>query len=218
MSVVRRVVQRAISGASRRVDHFFRSAGALGAGVCASTIGIAALLAFACTGQTPGLACVSADKRAAVIDFLRHEPQRLPNRARGRIAAAMLRAECEFGIDAYLLLAVAERETRFDPEARGKRGSLGLLQIRPATAAEVAASLGLAPEGIDLLDVRTNVRLAAAYLRHLRDRFGSWEATLVAYNAGPTRVRRLQRRGLTPTSSYARSVLTRFEALRELAD
>ena len=69
-------------------------------------------------------------------------------------------------------------------------GALGLMQLLPSTAREVARRLKLRVEEATLLDSDVNIRLGTAYLGRLRDRLGGHLAlATAAYNAGPQRVR-----------------------------
>jgi soluble lytic murein transglycosylase len=98
-------------------------------------------------------------------------------------------------LDPDLLQGLIREESRFNPRARSSTGALGLTQLMPATAREVAASLKLASVGEQsLLRPDQNVRLGAAYLSQLLKRFGGNAAFAVAaYNAGPGAVERWQR-------------------------
>jgi hypothetical protein len=60
---------------------------------------------------------------------------------------------------------------------------MGLMQIMPETWARLRVPYGL---GADPYDAHDNILAGAAYLRELRDRYGS-PGFLAAYNAGPTR-------------------------------
>ncbi len=60
-------------------------------------------------------------------------------------------------------------------------GAMGLMQIMPATFAELTARYGL---GGDPYEPRANILAGAAYLREMYDRFGPAHF-LAAYNAGP---------------------------------
>ena len=131
---------------------------------------------------------------------------------RVRIARALVRAGQEFEVDPLLLLAVAEEESRVRLDARSKKDALGLLQIQAVTAKEVAERNGIAWRGEEqLFDLGINARIGAAYLADLRERFGSWDLALTAYNLGPGKARRL--RGRQPSSRYSARVLKRYEEL-----
>ena len=60
---------------------------------------------------------------------------------------------------------------------------MGLMQIMPETWAELRLRYGL---GNDPYDPHDNILAGTAYLRELRDRYGS-PGFLAAYNAGPAR-------------------------------
>jgi soluble lytic murein transglycosylase len=89
------------------------------------------------------------------------------------------------------LMSIARRESAFFPEAQSPVGARGLMQIMPATAQAVAASLQQPHSQADLFNVEHNVLLGSAYYRQLLDRFdGNRIFALAAYNAGPHRVDR----------------------------
>ncbi|WP_223758968.1 transglycosylase SLT domain-containing protein [Myxococcus sp. RHSTA-1-4] len=95
-------------------------------------------------------------------------------------------------VDPDLLQGLIREESRFNPRARSSTGALGLAQLMPATARQVADSLDLPPVGeAALLQPADNVRLGAAYLGQLVKHFGGNVAYAVAaYNAGPRAVER----------------------------
>jgi len=90
-----------------------------------------------------------------------------------------------------LALSIARRESEFDPEARSPAGALGLMQMLPATAAEVAKDQGIKYSEAKLAsDPAYNATLGAAYLKELVDQFGPSVALVASgYNAGPGRPR-----------------------------
>ena len=90
-----------------------------------------------------------------------------------------------------LALSIARRESEFDPEARSPAGALGLMQMLPATAAEVAKDQGIKYSEAKLAsDSAYNATLGAAYLKELVDQFGPSVALVASgYNAGPGRPR-----------------------------
>jgi soluble lytic murein transglycosylase len=88
-----------------------------------------------------------------------------------------------------LALAIARRESEFDPEARSSAGALGLMQVLPGTAKIVARDMGLdySPKRLGS-DPAYNVQIGSAYLREMADRFGASIALIASgYNAGPRR-------------------------------
>jgi soluble lytic murein transglycosylase-like protein len=60
---------------------------------------------------------------------------------------------------------------------------MGLTQLMPATSVELSVRYEL---GLDSFDPKDDIMAATAYVRELRDRFGS-AGFLAAYYAGPTR-------------------------------
>ncbi|MEB3322091.1 MAG: transglycosylase SLT domain-containing protein [Synechococcaceae cyanobacterium] len=82
-----------------------------------------------------------------------------------------------------LLLAIAKQESRFSPGVRSPAGAVGLMQVLPATAAEVA---GGAVTAADLEDPARNADLGAAYLARMLQRWqGDPLLATASYNAGP---------------------------------
>lgn len=91
-----------------------------------------------------------------------------------------------------LALAIARRESEFDPAARSKAGARGLMQVMPETAERMARETGL-PFTLSRLttDPGYNARLGTAYLAKLVEEFGPSIALVASgYNAGPGRPRR----------------------------
>jgi soluble lytic murein transglycosylase len=87
------------------------------------------------------------------------------------------------GVPATLLAAVAKQESRFSPGVISGAGAVGLLQLMPATAAELAGT----PLTTDALtDPARNAQLGALYLKQL---LVQWQGNPVlmaaSYNAGP---------------------------------
>ncbi|MEQ6249226.1 lytic transglycosylase domain-containing protein [Sulfitobacter sp. HNIBRBA3233] len=88
-------------------------------------------------------------------------------------------------------LAIARRESEFDPDVQSSVGARGLMQLMPATAREVAQGLGILPQHTtDRLtaDPVYNARLGSQYLSELAGRFnGNVVMMSAGYNAGPSR-------------------------------
>jgi soluble lytic murein transglycosylase len=92
-------------------------------------------------------------------------------------------------VSAELALAIARRESEFNPVVGSGVGALGLMQLMPGTAEEIAGELGLPYSKARLTaDWDYNATLGAKYLADLQDRFGHSPVYIAAgYNAGPSR-------------------------------
>ncbi len=122
---------------------------------------------------------------------------------------AMAAAAERHEVDALLLAAVVQTESRFLPTAVSPRGAVGLMQVLPATAAMYGVR--------DLSDPHVNLDVGSRYLRRLlRDYDGDLELALAAYNAGPGAV---ERYGRVPpfreTQAYVKKVLRLYEKHRQ---
>ena len=95
-------------------------------------------------------------------------------------------------IERALALAVTRQESAFYSGAVSPSGALGLMQLMPATAREVAGKTGVPFIQSKLTsDPAYNVSLGTQYLGDMLRKFGgSYELALAAYNAGPGRVAR----------------------------
>ncbi len=89
-------------------------------------------------------------------------------------------------VERAVTLGVIRQESSFDVDARSPVGALGLMQLMPATAAQMARLLG---GGGEVMDAAANVRFGTAYLGVQLDRFRALPPALAAYNAGPGRAR-----------------------------
>jgi Transglycosylase SLT domain len=98
-------------------------------------------------------------------------------------AAFIEEASQRFAIPVHWISLVLSIESASDLRARSPKGAMGLMQIMPATWAELRQRYDLAN---DPFDPRNNILAGTAYLRELLDRFGS-PGVFAAYNAGPTR-------------------------------
>ena len=82
-----------------------------------------------------------------------------------------------------LLRAIAKQESRYSTGVRSPVGAQGLMQLMPATAAEIAKDAA-EPEALN--DAPTNARLGARYLNQLLQLWdGNPWLTVASYNAGP---------------------------------
>ena len=98
------------------------------------------------------------------------------------------RAE-HFELDPAWAWSIMRAESLFATDARSHVGALGLMQLMPATASDVAGRLELELNGErDILEPRHNIKLGTRYLREMLDQFENHPLiATAAYNAGPHR-------------------------------
>jgi soluble lytic murein transglycosylase len=115
----------------------------------------------------------------------------LPQEMRDKLAEAILLEANRAGYDPLFVLALVSVESSFRMQATSERGARGLVQMKPSTFAWISArepDIG----GDDYetgQDPVVDVRLAVRYFHWLERRFGSRDDALMAYNAGPSRLR-----------------------------
>ena len=149
------------------------------------------LLALALGSSVGGGAAseMPGETAAAVLSTLPvpPEPERLAivaevkPKGRGNYLDALTREAGRHGLPSAIADAVAQVESGYDPGAVGTVGEVGLMQVRPATA----AMLGHAGASSDLFTPETNIRYGVAYLA------GAWRLAggdvclaLTKYRAG----------------------------------
>lgn len=99
-------------------------------------------------------------------------------------------AELDLDVPAELSLAIARRESEFDARVTSGAGAMGLMQLMPGTAAEMAEAIGARDHSRARVfsDWEYNARLGAAYLARMARQFdGNIVMMAAAYNAGPSR-------------------------------
>lgn len=134
-------------------------------------------------------------------------------------------------LDPRFMLAIMRQESRFRPDARSPAAARGLMQLTPATARRLAASLGKVDLDLDdLYEPETSIELAAAHLEELQRRFPQHLAAVAAaYNAGAGNVERWLHRaesddpdrfvieiGFRETKEYVYRVMANYEVYRRI--
>jgi hypothetical protein len=131
-----------------------------------------------------------------------------------RWEAPILAAARTHGVDPNLVAIVMLVESGGNPSAVSPSGALGLMQVMPATAADIAAQRGIDGHSVErLMEPDYNIDLGAWYLADMLRRFGraddpDWQASVElaasAYNGGPGTVQRMLTAGTALPAESAR--------------
>lgn len=99
-------------------------------------------------------------------------------------------------LDPLMLVAQAYQESKFDHNTTSSAGAVGMMQIKPSTAADKNVGID------DVSSLENNILAGAIYMRFLMDRYFAdddmqgvhqWLFALAAYNAGPAKIQRIRR-------------------------
>ena len=109
----------------------------------------------------------------------------------------------KYGIDPVLMAAQGYQESQLDQQAKSHVGAIGVMQVMPATGADLKVG--------DINQLEPNIHAGIKYMRFMMDQYYKDDPmddinkglmTLASYNAGPGRVRALRKetakRGLDP--------------------
>jgi soluble lytic murein transglycosylase len=113
----------------------------------------------------------------------------------------------ETGLEPSLLFGLIRTESAFNSGVVSRAGAVGLTQLMPATADEMAVLIRRRggpnyiftsvdesnPVPIDLRNPAVNIHIGAVYLAYLNERMEDTLTALLAYNGGMNRVRRWRR-------------------------
>lgn len=98
------------------------------------------------------------------------------------------------GLQSGLVLGLTRQESSFNPDAISSSNAIGLMQLKPSTAADMVRRAGVpasAATAAGLHNPQNNLALGSAYLSYLQDKFGNVVPYMTAaYNGGPGRLSR----------------------------
>jgi peptidoglycan lytic transglycosylase len=120
-------------------------------------------------------------------------------------------------LDAALLAAVIEAESKFNADAYSGAGAIGLMQLTPSTAKGIAQYTGGSRFRVsDLTNPDINIRYGAWYLGHLLSKYGNERLALAAYNAGQQNVDSWRRAHVGIQFSETRDYVDKVERLKKI--
>jgi membrane-bound lytic murein transglycosylase MltF len=125
-------------------------------------------------------------------------------RAKFGAVVELFRKYCkEYDMDTLLMAAQGYQESRLDQNAKSQVGAIGVMQVMPATGAELKVG--------DIHEMEPNIHAGVKYVRFMLDKYYGKEPmtplnkglfTFASYNAGPGRIAQLRKiaaqRGLDP--------------------
>ncbi len=150
--------------------------------------------------QGPGMELIAQYGRPPARARCGRNAQRAMASGGGEYADIIHDAAGREGVDPELVLSVIHVESCFDPEAVSRVGAHGLMQLMPATAAELGVT--------DRFDPVQNIHGGVRYLAAMLQRFdGDLDLALAAYNAGPGAV---ERHGGVPPYEETREYIRRI--------
>ena len=152
--------------------------------------------------KTFSFPCYASDPSCNQLDW-----EKIPLNRRAFNAEIQAAADV-FAVDDALIRAIIHAESAYQPEALSPKGAQGLMQLMPATQAELQI--------IDVFDPLSNIEGGTRYLSRLLAQFDqSVELATAAYNAGPDAVQ--QYGGIPPykeTREYVRRVKILYRRYR----
>jgi len=94
-------------------------------------------------------------------------------------------------LDPALIFGLIRQESAFDEFAGSPAGAIGLMQLMPNTAKQIAGELNERwTNDFNLLNPLFNIKYGSAYFKKLLNRFnGNYALSIAAYNAGPNRIK-----------------------------
>ena len=134
-------------------------------------------------------------------------------------------------VDPFLVLGIIRQESVFNPTVVSRAGAIGLMQLMPATAREVATELSEPFVADSLTRLAVNIRYGTHYLKKLLDQFhGNMIQAIAGYNGGPPAIMRwfeknksksfdlfIEDIGYEETRGYVKRVLANYWTYRNFA-
>ena len=143
-----------------------------------------------------------------------------------RYADEINRVSVRCGVPPQLVRAVVFQESKFEADARGASGEIGLMQVMPrgAVADWAAVHQRKVPSGKELEDPELNLTIGVWYLARALERWKDYHAqielALIQYNAGEKRAQRwapedknaevFSRIKIASTRIYVKNIMTRY--------
>lgn len=120
------------------------------------------------------------------------------------LQATMVEMSEKYDVPFALVLAVAEQESRFNPDAESVTNDYGIMQINEINFG------WLRERGIEPLEPKGNIEAGVLMLSEAIEKHGDYGLALMAYNCGDAGAKNLWNKG-TYSTAYSRATMERFD-------
>ena len=151
------------------------------------------------TVSEPTAVQTTAPEKQIVLLSIESEGRKLPDELQETMIQMCEKYELPFA----LVLAVAEQESHFDPEAVSHTNDYGIMQINKINFS------WLQKKGINPLDHKGNIEAGVLMLSEAVKKYDDFNLALMAYNCGDAGAKRLWKQGIYSTR-YSSSVMERY--------
>lgn len=162
-----------------------------------------------------GAELLLSQERQMILGLVRSHRRAASDRWCTVLADAVYRESLVAGVDPLFVASIVATESSFKSRIVSSAGAVGLMQLRPWVARDLARRQSIEWSGSETLhSPRLNVRLGILYYKELIERFdGDTHVALTAYNYGPTRVSRQIASGTFSGSRYATGIIHLYDRL-----
>ncbi len=161
---------------------------------------------------------VEAPERKYIRTLLLGSVTGLSLREEIRLVDIIMKESRDYGLDPLLVMALIEIESSYYNWSKSRNGAIGLMQVLPNTAAQIAKDLSIEYEGErTLYDPYVNIKMGIYYLAFLEEKFSNTGYAVAAYNNGPTRVQIKINYGHAVPEKYKNKVYAKYRDMQEKA-
>ena len=90
----------------------------------------------------------------------------------------------KYEVDENLIYALIKAESKFKADAISNKNAIGLMQLMPATAEEIASKNNIELTEENILEPEVNIEIGTTYISSLLKKYECTEIAIAAYNAG----------------------------------
>lgn len=129
------------------------------------------------------------------------------------IARNILNESNLMGIDPAIIIGQIDVESNFNPFCIGRKGEIGLMQLKPDSQADAIKAAGLKIN--EVYWIKNNIHLGVKYYKEQMKRFnGNIALALSGYNAGPNATMKVNRCPNNQSEDYVRNVLASYAQIK----